>query len=101
MKADIHHEDSRNELVIISLYLKSRTIKVSSLYCPPSVNSLACQFNILDNVKNISHLVIGDDFNARSPLWSQRTATDIRSKELEDFLASKNLVVSNNPNKST
>ena len=33
MKADIHHEDSRNELVFESLYLKSRTVTVSSLYC--------------------------------------------------------------------
>jgi len=57
--------------------------------------------NIIDNEKNISRLVRDSDFNAKSPLWSQRTATDNRGKELEDFLASKNLVVLNDPNKST
>jgi len=76
-------------------------ITVSSLYCPPFVSSLAYQLIILDNVKNLSRLVIDGDFNARNPIWSQRTATDIRGKELEDFLASKNLVVLNDPNKST
>ena len=99
-KCDIHYDESTNECVTVSIYLKSRIIRVSSVYCSPSLQSLDYQLSILDRMCN-SFYVIGGDFNAKSPMWLNGVSTDHKGKELEDFVTCKQLVVINDPDSPT
>ena len=101
LKADVHHNLSSNECVTVSVYLNSRTLTFCSVYCPPSVQRLTDNISCLDKVRHFANYVVGGDFNAKSPLWLSNSQTDKKGKELEDFFASKSLLVVNDPSETT
>ena len=90
-----------NECVTLSIYLPSHKVVVSSLYCPPSIQSVSDVLAVTDGLSNHSNHVVGGDFNAKSPIWTTSCNSDRRGKELEDYFANKNLVVINDPNVPT
>ena len=101
LKADLHYDVSTNECVVVSIYINKKTLTVVSAYCPPSYKNPSLCLSPIETLGNRSTLILGGDFNARSPIWLSSNITDGRGAEMELFFACLPLVVVNDPSVAT
>ena len=78
------------EMIGVNLHLQNKTITVFNCYCPPRKEHVLHAIVITNNC-----IVLGD-FNSHSPSWGY-TDQDARGEEVEDWHASMNLLILNDP----
>ncbi|XP_035216980.1 uncharacterized protein LOC118190394 [Stegodyphus dumicola] len=86
------------DAVTMAIEAKNLRILVTNIYIPPTADiseSLDLQQRILADYPNEQHLLAGD-FNAHSETWGY-PHTDLRGRAVEDFVASNDLSIHNEP----
>jgi exonuclease III len=68
LKADLHYDVSTNKCVVVSIYINMKTFTVVSAYFPPSYKNPSLCLSPIDTLGNRCTLILGGDFNSRSPL---------------------------------
>lgn len=90
---------TERDYTIIKLDFNSYSSFFASIYSSPAENIK----DPLDNIQSFltqyhnSSVIIGGDFNAHSPNW-QYSTYDLRGHDMEDFIATNNLIIHNEPN---
>lgn len=86
------------------VWVKIKDVYIYSIYISPNVSDEAYEVflqNIQDDMEDKGDkIIVGGDFNAKSPIWGSKVE-DGRGKLLSEWLASKNLVVWNEGDKPT
>ncbi|XP_023241566.1 uncharacterized protein LOC111639848 [Centruroides sculpturatus] len=94
----LHKQHSSEHIVCIETIINNNSLIIINVYCPYNNNIHSFLDHLQDTINNLqnNNLLLVGDFNSHSPAWGG-DRQDNRGDALENFLATNNLILVNDP----